>query len=155
MSKRIKTNVTEGRDYAQMLKDYFGFHLCGMEVKEEGCQMQAQVIYEDFKHIDTVRRELAQMMPEVEFTKLRRDYTESACLWALSRIMWDEPTPNEHTPVIFVKRGENIMRTTLRDIAISELRQLELDEDDEREIRYTDFEKSIPDEERLRQNSWD
>ena len=95
------------------------------------------------------------MMPEVEFTKLRRDYTESACLWALSRIMWNEPTPNEHTPVIFVQRGENIMRTTLRDIAMNELRQLELDEDDEREIRYTDFEKSIPDDEHLRQNSWD
>ena len=69
--------------------------------------------------------------------------------------MWEEPAPKETTPIIFVKRGDNIMRTTLRDIAISELRQLELDEDDERDIRYTDFEKSIPDDEHLRQNSWD
>lgn len=153
--KRIKTKPDNGRNYGQMLKDYFGFHLCGMEVKEEGGQMQAQVVYEDFKHIDTVRRELAQMMPEVEFTKLRRDYTESACLWALSRIMWEEPCPKEHTPVVFVKRGDNIMRTTLRDIAINELRQLELDEDDEREIRYTDSEMKVPDDDHLRQNSWD
>jgi len=152
--RRIKTNVTAGRDYARMLKDYFGFHLCGMEVTEEGGQKQAQVIYEDFKHIDTVRRELAQMMPEVEFTKLRRDYTHSACLWALGRIMWEEVS-KESMPVLYVQRGENIMRTTLRDIAVGELRQLELDKEDENEIRYTDFEMMVRDDENLKHNSWD
>ena len=153
--KRIKTKPDTGRDYGQMLKDYFSFHLCGMEVKEEGGQMQAQVVYEDFKHIDTVRRELAQMMPEVEFTKLRREYTDSAIKWALNKIMWEEPAPKETTPVIYVKRGENLMRTTLRDIAYTELRQLEFDEDDEREFHYTDFELSMPDDEHLLHNSWE
>ena len=154
MSKRIKTTTSQGRDYAKMLKDYFGFHLCGMEVTEQGGQKQAQVIYEDFRHIDTVRRDLAQMMPEVEFTKLRREYTHSACLWALSQIMYEDVAP-EHMPVIYVQRGDDIMRTTLRDIAISELRQLELDEDDEKEIRYRDHEMILRDDENLRHNSWD
>lgn len=151
--KRIKNIPAQGRDYAKMLKDYFGFHLSGMEMREEGGQMQAQVIYNDFKHIDTVRRELAQLMPEVEFTKLRRDYTDSACMWALNRIMWEEPMPKEHTPVVYVKREENLIRTTIRDIAIAELRQLELDDDDD--IPYTDAELKVPDDEMLKQNSWD
>ena len=153
--KRVQTKPDDGRDYGQMLKDYFGYHLQGMEVREEGGQMQAQIIYTDFRHIDTVRRELAQMMPEVEFTKLRREYTDSAIKWALNKVMWEEPHPKDTTPIIYVRRGENIVRTTLRDIAYAELRQLEFDADDEREFHYTESELQIPDNEHLRQNSWD
>ena len=150
-----KTPQSLGRDYKQLLKDYFGKFLYGLEVTETGGRPQVQLVYFDFKHIDTVRRELAQMMPEVEFTKLRREYTDSAIKWALNKIMWEEPAPKETTPVIYVKRGENLMRTTLRDIAYTELRQLEFDEDDEREFHYTDFELSMPDDEHLLHNSWE
>lgn len=151
--RRIKTPQSQGRDYGKMLKDYFGFHLLGMEVKEEGGQMQAQVIYEDFKHIDTVRRELAQMMPEVEFTKLRREFTESAELWALRNLMWgDKAHP---APVIYVKRGKMLVETSLRDIANAELRQLELDEEDEAKIGYTEQELQMIPDEKLREFSWD
>ena len=141
--------MSQGRDYAKMLKDYFGFHLSGMEVTEEGCQMQAQVVYNDFKHIDTVRRELAQMMPEVEFTKLRREFTSSAIVWAMRQMILEESP----SPVIYVERGNSLVKSTLYDIATAELQQLELDEDDD--IRYTDSELTMPDDERLRQNSWD
>ena len=151
MSRRIKTIPSEGRDYKKMLKDYFGFHLYGLEVKTEGGQVQAQVIYEDFKHIDTVRRELAQMMPEVEFTKLRRDYTDSAILWALRRMMYQAcPVPN-----IFVQQGDNLIKTEIRNIAIGELRQLELDEEDEPCIRYEDEEIHSYGDDLLKEHSWD
>ena len=149
--RRIRTKQQPGRDYARMLKDYFGFHLYGMEVKENGGQMQAQVIYKDYKHIDTVRRELAQMMPEVEFTKLRREFSESAELWALEKLMWEDGA--HPAPVIYVQRGTTLVQATLSDIAVSELRQLELDEDDD--IPYKDNEMKQPDDERLKENSWD
>ena len=73
--RRIKTPQSLGRDYKQMLKDYFGKYLYGLDVENKGGHVQAKVVYFDFKHIDTVRRDLAQMMPEVEFTKLKRDFT--------------------------------------------------------------------------------
>ena len=155
MSRRIKTVPTDGRDYKKMLKDYFGFHLYGLEVKTEGGQVQAQVIYEDFKHIDTVRRELAQMMPEVEFTKLRRDYTDSACLWAIRQMLDRECASCEDIPVVYVKRGDDIIHTKIRDIAINELRQLEIDEDDEPCIRYEDEEIHSYGDDLLKEHSWE
>lgn len=151
MSRRIKSSPSGKRDYEKIFREYFGFHLSGLEVMEVGGQMQAQVIYNDFRHIDTVRRELAQMMPEVEFTKLRRDYSDSAALWSLGQMMCED----HPCPVIYVQRGDSLVRTSLRDIAVSDLRQLELDEEDENEIRYTDFERSMPDDSRLRDNALD
>ena len=55
--RRVKTPQSLGRDYTKMLKDYFGRYLYGLEVENKGGHVQAQVIYFDFKHIDTVRRE--------------------------------------------------------------------------------------------------
>lgn len=78
MSRRIKPVAAHGKDYEKRLKEYFCFHLYGLSIEDCGGQVQVQVVYEDFKHIDTVRRELAQMMPEVEFVKIRRDFTHSA-----------------------------------------------------------------------------
>ncbi len=154
MCKRIKSKTTKQRDYAKLLKDYFGFHLTGLEVKEEGGQTQAQVVYNDFKHIDTVRRELAQMMPEVEFTKLRRDYTDSAVLWMLERMMWEEFDPGKNHPTLFIQRDDRaIVPTTIRDIAYGELRQLELEDSDN--IRYSEDEMKLADDDRLRENSWE
>lgn len=151
MSRRIKTVSGNGRDYNAILKEYFGFHLCGLEIKDEGGQMQVQLVYLDFKHIDTVRRELAQMMPEVEFVKIRRDYTESTIAWALSQMMWE--SERHPSPTIYVQRGKTLVQTTIRDIATTELNQLELDEDDN--IPYTDYEKCLPKEDRLQENAWD
>lgn len=154
MSRRVKTPQSLGRDYKQMLKDYFGQHLYGLEVTTEGGQVQAQVIYYDFKHINTVRRELTQMMPEVEFTKLRRDYSVSAQAWVLRRFLTDDC--RDQAPVIFVQRDDDtLVKTSLINIATAELRQLELDESDEREICYEDAERCDYDNEQLRNNSWD
>ena len=149
--KRVKTPQSQGRDYSKMLKDYFSFHLSGLEVKEEGGQIQVQLVYEDFKHIDTVRKELAQMMPEVEFTKLRRDFSNSAIHWAFEQMMYDER--RHPAPVIYVKKGESIVPSNLYDIAITELRQLELEDDDD--IHYTENEMKLPDDEKLAELSWD
>lgn len=152
--KRIKTKSTQHRDYAKLLKDYFGFHLSGLEIKEEGGQVQAQVIYNDFKHIDTVRRELAQMMPEVEFIKLRRDYTDSAVLWALDRLMEEEVDPDGSHLIIYVQRdGDTLSRTTIRDIAYGELRQLELEDSDN--IQYREHEMLMLEDKQLRENAWE
>jgi hypothetical protein len=126
--RRIKTPQSLGRDYKKMLKDYFGKFLYGLDVKEVGGNVQAQVIYFDFKHIDSVRCELAQMMPEVEFTKLKRDYTLTAIEWVFQQIMWEYP--DDRVPEIYVKRGDNLIKTRLRDIAVSELCQLELEDGD-------------------------
>lgn len=125
--KRIKTPQSQGRDYEKMLKDYFGKYLYGLDVEQKGGLVQAQLIYFDFKHIDTVRRELAQMMPEVEFTKLKRDFTMTAQEWVLAKML----TPDyKHSPVIYVQRGEAIVKTTIEDLARSELSQIEIDDDD-------------------------
>ena len=125
--RRVKTPQSLGRDYKQMLKDYFGKFLYGLEVENKGGHVQAQVVYFDFKHIDTVRKELAQMMPEVEFTKLKRDYTDTAMAWILDQMI--SPDYDERVE-IYVKRGEDIIRTRLIDLAQSELCQLELEEGD-------------------------
>ena len=125
--KRVKTPQSLGRDYKKMLNDYFGKYLYGLEVKNIGGQVQAQVVYFDFKHIDTVRKELAQMMPEVEFTKLKRDYTGTAMVWILDQML--SPDYDERVE-IYVKRGDDIIRTRLIDLAQSELNQLELEEGD-------------------------
>lgn len=125
--RRVKTPQSLGRDYKKMLKDYFGKFLYGMEVNNKGGHVQAQVVYFDFKHIDTVRRELAQMMPEVEFVKLKRDYTGTAMRWILGEMM----VPDYDDRVeIYVKRGDDIIRTRLIDLAQSELCQLELEDGD-------------------------
>jgi len=125
--KRIKTTQSQNRDYEKLLKDYFGRYLYGLSVEREGGQVRVQIVYLDYKHIDTVRCELAQMMPEVEFVKIKRDYTEDAEAWALRQML----SPDfSHQPVLYVQQGDTLVKTTLCDIAISELRQLELDEDD-------------------------
>ena len=49
----------------------------------------------------------------------------------------------------------NLIKTTLQDIACSELRQLELDKEDEKEIRYDDFDRKERSEIELKQNSWE
>jgi hypothetical protein len=151
--KRIKTTQSLGRDYKKMLKDYFGKFLYGLEVKEEGGRVQVQLVYFDFKHIDTVRRELAQMMPEVEFTKLKRDYTITAQTWALSRMLYHD---YGHSPVLYVQNGDTLVKTTVRDIAMTELNQLELEEDDitygaDSDLRYC----CTGDDEKLEEHSWD
>ncbi len=150
--KRIKTIQSQGRDYEKMLKDYFGKFLYGLEVKQDGGQVQAQVIYFDFKHIDTVRRELAQMMPEVEFTKLKRDYTAAARKWVLANMLSSGYT---HEPVIYVQHNDTLIKTTIRGIANAELSQIELDEGDD--IDYAnDPDLSVccrP--EQLREHAWD
>lgn len=129
MSKRIKTPQSLGRDYKQMLKDYFGKFLYGLEVTEEGGRPKVQLIYFDFKHIDTVRRELAQMMPEVEFTKLKRDFTDTALLWVLRQMLADTHTNREKK--FYIERGDALVKSSLYDLALTELNQLELEEDDD------------------------
>ena len=150
----MKTPQSLGRDYNQMLKDYFGKFLYGMEVEEKAGQVQAQVIYFDFKHIDTVRRELAQMMPEVEFTKLKRDFTDTAQKWMLGQMI----SPDyKHSPVIYIERGDTLVKTTVYDLSRSELCQIELDDDD---IQYAPDDRDLGlcpknDDERLKENSWE
>lgn len=148
--KRIKTPQSQGRDYEQMLKDYFGKFLYGLDVTKDGGKVQAQVIYFDFKHIDTVRRELVQMMPEVEFTKLKRDFTTAAETWALRNMIMPD---YKHEPVIYVQKGDALVKSTVRDIARSELVQLELEADD---VDYTDdIDITCCRPELLREHAWD
>jgi hypothetical protein len=152
MSKRIKTPQSQGRDYKQMLKYYFGRFLYGLEVTHEGGQVQAQIVYFDFKHIETVGRELAQMMPEVVFTKLKRDFTEVAQQWALARML--EPG-YKYQPVLYVQQGDTLVKTTVRDIARSELNQLEIDDDDPIDYDHSDDITFCCREENLREHAWD
>ena len=148
--RRIKTPQSQGRDYEKMLKDYFGKFLYGLDVTQDGGQVQAQIIYFDFKHIDTVRRELAQMMPEVEFTKLRRDFTTAAETWALRNMIMPD---YKHEPVIYVQKGEALVKSTVRDIARADLVQFELEDGD---IDYTgDFDITCCRPELLREHAWD
>jgi len=154
--KRIKTPQSQGRDYKQMLKDYFGKFLYGLQVEQDGGRVLVQIVYYDFKHISTVRRELAQMMPEVEFTKLKRDFTEDAELWALRQLYNGEREDSKNTPIIYVQRGDALVKSSLRNIARSELSQLEIEDD---EITYPDnsllhcFRKFSDNQ--LEENSWD
>lgn len=148
----MKTPQSLGRDYKKMLKDYFGKFLYGLEVEEKGGLVQAQVIYFDFKHIDTVRRELAQMMPEVEFTKLKRDYTNTALTWMLNQMLAPD---YEERMEIYVKRGANIIRTCLMDLAQSELCQLELEDGDITYDEHSDLRLCRSDDDHLREHSWD
>ena len=150
--KRIKTPQSLGRDYKKMLKDYFGKFLYGLDVEETGGLVQAQVIYFDFKHIDTVRRELVQMMPEVEFTKLKRDFTDTAQKWILAQML--EPD-YKHSPVIYVQRGDAIVKTTIEDLARSELCQIELDDDDVTYGEHSDLRLCCCDDQQLKEHSWD
>lgn len=150
--KRIKTTQSQNRDYEKLLKKYFGRFLYGLSVEREGGQVRAQIVYFDYKHIDTVRRELAQMMPEVEFVKLKRQYTIAAETWALHQML----SPDWHCePVIYVQQGDILVKSTLRDIAISELRQLELDEDDEIDYANDGSLACCCNEANLRDNSFD
>ena len=151
MSTRIKTPQSQGRDYKKMLQDYFGRFLYGLDVTHEGGQVQAQVVYFDFKHIDTVRRELAQIMPEVEFTKLKRDFTEVAQQWTLARML--DPD-YKYQPVLYVQHGDTLVKTTVRDIACADLNQLELDDDDDIDYDHSD-DLSCCQEEHLREHAWD
>lgn len=149
--KRIKTQQSQGRDYEKMLKDYFGKFLYGLDVTQDGGQVQAQIVYLDFKHIETVRRELAQMMPEVVFTKLKRDYTTAAETWVLGQML---SVDFRNPPVIYAQQGDTLVKTTLTDISHAELNQLELEDGD---IDYTnDYGITCCcNEERLRNNAWE
>ena len=149
--RRIKTPQSLGRDYKKMLKDYFGKFLYGLDVTQDGGQVQAQIVYLDFKHIETVRRELAQMMPEVVFTKLKRGYTTAAETWALGQML---SVDFRNPPVIYVKHGDTLVKSTIMDIAHAELNQLELEDGD---IDYTnDYGITLCcNEERLRNNAWE
>ncbi|MBR6140152.1 MAG: hypothetical protein IKQ37_00075 [Bacteroidaceae bacterium] len=150
--RRIKTPQSLGRDYKQMLKDYFGKFLYGLDVKNKGGHVQAQVVYFDFKHIDTVRKELAQMMPEVEFIRLKRDFTTTAMTWLLGQTL----SPDyRNKPVIYVKRGDDIIKTDMVDLAQSELCQMELEEGDIDYPEASDLDLCLMDDETMRQHSWD
>ena len=150
--RRIKTPQSLGRDYNKMLKDYFGRDLYGLDVENKGGHVQAQVVYFDYKHIDTVRRELAQIMPEVEFIKLKRDYTSTAQEWMMSQLI--SPDYN-HAPVIYVQRGNTLVKTTFEDIANSELCQLELEEGDIAYGENSELKFCSTDDEQLVEHSWD
>lgn len=156
MSKRIKTPQSLGRDYKKMLKDYFGKYLYGLMVEEKGGCVEVQVVYYDFKHVSTVRRELAQMMPEVEFTKIKRDYTDEAQKWALCKLIDDELNDAPNVPVIYVEHGDSLVKSSIFNLAVAELNQLELDDED---INYP--ENSLLrhcatfDDDKLRDNSWE
>ena len=126
--KRIKTAQSLGRDYEKMLKEYFGKFLYGLSVERSGGQVRVQVVYFDYKHIDTVRRELAQMMPEVEFVKLKREFTTAAEVWALRNMLMSE---SSNQSIFYVQQGDALVKTNIHDIAIRELNLLELDEDDD------------------------
>lgn len=152
MSKRIKTPQSQGRDYKKMLQDYFGRFLYGLDVTKDGGQVQVQLVYFDFKHIETVRRELAQMMPEVVFTRLKRDFTEVAQQWALARMLDPDYM---YQPVVYVQQGDNLIKTTVRDIARADLNQLELDDDDDIDYDHSDDLRLCCNEENLRDNIWD
>ena len=152
MSKRIKTPQSQGRDYKKMLQDYFGRFLYGLDVTREGGQVQVQIVYFDFKHIETVRRELTQMMPEVVFTKLKRDFTEVAQQWALTRML--EPG-YKYQPVLYVQQGDAIVKTTVSDIARAELNQLELDDDDDIDYDQSGDLSCCCQEEHLRDHAWE
>ena len=62
---------------------------------------------------------------------------------------------NHYAPLIYVQHGDTLVKTTLQDIASSELRQLELDDEDEKEIRYDDYDRKERSDVELKQNSWD
>lgn len=153
MSKLIRKPETQANNHEERLKEYFGQHLNGLRVMEDGGEIQVEIIYCDFKHIDNVRRELAQMMPEVEFTKLRRDFTYSAIRYALGcMVTADEECFEE--PEIYVKqRDGSITPTSLREIASTALRQVELDENDN--IPYYEDDLRTPNDEQLRSNAQD
>ena len=127
--RKIKTPQSQGRDYEKMLKDYFGKFLYGLEVIDTGLHVSVQVAYWDFKHIETVRRELAQMMPEVEFVKVRRCFTSSALEWAIVRMLHEHD--GFEIPDLFIQKdNDTLVRTCLTQLAVTELNQMELDEDD-------------------------
>ena len=150
MSTRIRKAAISGKNYKKRLKDYFGFHLEGLDVSEDGGEIQVQLVYCDFKHIDTVRRELAQMMPEVEFVKIKRNFTPSAELWIFGRMM-DDPHRYPAPKLYVMKDNGDLTLTDLSEIARTQLRQLELDDDDE--IPYTDTELNGIDDEDLYENA--
>ena len=150
--KRIKTIQSLGRDYEKMLKEYFGKFLYGLSVERSGGQVRVQVVYFDYKHIDTVRRELAQMMPEVEFAKLKREYTTAAEAWAL-RNMLSPDCSNQ--PVVYVQQGDALVKASIRDIAIRELNLLELDDDDDIDYSSDHDIQLCCKEENLLMNSFD
>ena len=154
--KRIKTPQSQGRDYEKMLKDYFGKYLYGLSVSQEGGRPSVQLVYFDFKHTDTVRRELVQMMPEVEFTKLKRMFTDTAEQWVIRQMMTDQP---EHfpEPVIYVQHGDTLVKSSLRDIALAELNQIDLEEEDNIPYdEHSDLRLCRPDDaDRLQEHSWD
>ena len=153
MSRMIRKPARQAVSYEERLKEYFGFHLNGLRVTEDGGEIQIELVYCDFKHIDTVRRELAQMMPEVEFVKLRRDFTISACAYALS-CMEQGDDRNIVQPEIYVKQANgSIVPTSLSEIARSALRQVELEDSDE--IHYDDYERQMFSDEQLRSNASD
>lgn len=129
MSKRMRKPNADGSNYYGRLKEYFGHHLEGLDVNEDGGEVQIQVVYCDFKHIDTVRRELAQMMPEVEFVKIKRNFTYAAELWIFGRMM-DEPHKYPAPKIYVQKKNGDLILTDLAEIARTELRQLELDDED-------------------------
>lgn len=54
-----------------------------------------------------------------------------------------------------MQHGDTLVKTTLQDLASSELRQLELDDEDEKEIRYDDYDRKEKSEIELKQNSWE
>lgn len=152
MSKLIRKPATAKNDYSDRLKAYFDFHLEGLSVIEDGGEIQVQIVYRDFKHIDTVRRELAEMMPEVEFVKVKRNFSPDAMMYALRCMIDDDECFEE--PKIYVQQYDgSIIPTTLREIACTALRQVELDEDDD--IRYDDYERTVRDDRTLFGNSQD
>lgn len=143
MSTRIKKTTADG-SHAERLKKYFGFHLLGLDIREDAGNIQAQIVYEDFKHIDTVRSELAQMMPEVEFVKIKRVFSLEAIAWSLYMMMSDRTHHPE--PELYQKLPNgNLAPTDIMKIGEAELRQLELDDTDDIPYSEEDLNRSYSD----------
>lgn len=84
--KNLKVTCPE-RVVTERIKDYFGEREYEANVTMIGRMADVSISYEDFKPTRKVRRELEDMMDNVEITSLERRYSERTYLKTLDELM--------------------------------------------------------------------
>lgn len=82
--KEACNRAVDANKAAEMIKSYVGGkQLRNISVRTVGTRLVANLCYEDFKPIKEVRRVLEDMIPNLEFGEITRDYSEHCAYVAM------------------------------------------------------------------------
>ena len=94
-----------GREVEERINEYFGGAKHSVTVNMVGRTAVVSIKYEDFRTMKRVRRDLEDMIPNLEIINIEREFTDEAYLRVVHELL-DKETE------IYVKEGDGTLKAT-------------------------------------------